>query len=103
MSAGDSAFDEIDKEEMAELQRKLESGELTPESDFFTWRKAMRLDEPSEGPYGLNYGMIWIDVEDNPSSGCSWDAYSDQSNCDFVNELINAIKAQGRVPGLYTS
>ena len=27
------------------------------------------------------YGMIWIDVEVNPSSGCSWSSYSHSSNC----------------------
>lgn len=47
--------------------------------------------------------MIWIDAEDNPSSGCSWNSYSASSNCDYLNSLISAIKAKGKVPGVYTS
>ena len=50
-----------------------------------------------------NYGMIWIDVETNPSSGCSWSSYSGSSNCQYVTELVNAIKAKGKVPGIYSS
>jgi hypothetical protein len=37
------------------------------------------------------YGMIWIDVEDNPSSGCSWNSHTHASNCDYVVSLINAL------------
>jgi hypothetical protein len=28
-----------------------------------------------------DYGMVWLDVETNPSSGCSWGSYSGTSNC----------------------
>ena len=31
-----------------------------------------------------NYGMIWLDIETNPSSGCSWSSYSAASNCQFA-------------------
>jgi hypothetical protein len=30
------------------------------------------------------YSRVWIDVETNPSSGCSWSGHSAASNCDFV-------------------
>ena len=50
-----------------------------------------------------NYGMIWMDVETNPSSGCSWASFSHASNCDYLGELVNAVKAQGKVPGIYAS
>lgn len=55
------------------------------------------------GLSGSNYGTIWIDVEVNPSSGCSWASYSHSSNCDYVVELINAIKGYGKTVGVYTS
>jgi hypothetical protein len=45
------------------------------------------------------FGMVWIDVETNPSPNCGW--YGD--NCGFVGEIVNAIKAHGKVPGIYAS
>ena len=50
-----------------------------------------------------NYGQIWIDVETNPSSGCSWASYSGTSNCQYVTDLVNAIKSHGKTPGIYAS
>ncbi len=50
-----------------------------------------------------NYGMIWIDVESNPSSGCSWASYSGSANCDYITQLVNAVRSQGKVPGIYAS
>lgn len=44
---------------------------------------------------GQNYGMIWIDAESNPSDGCSWNDYSSDSNCDYIAELVQAIRNQG--------
>ena len=52
---------------------------------------------------GSNYGMIWLDIETNPSSGCSWASFSGSSNCAYVNELVNAVRARGKVPGIYSS
>lgn len=45
------------------------------------------------------YGMIWIDVETNPSSGCGWTG----DNCGFLAEIISRIKAKGKVPAIYSS
>ena len=45
------------------------------------------------------FGMVWIDVETNPSSGCGWTG----DNCGYITELVNAIKAHGKVPGIYSS
>ena len=50
-----------------------------------------------------NYGMIWLDIENNPSDGCNWDDFSDASNCDYVSYLIDQVRARGRVPGVYSS
>lgn len=50
-----------------------------------------------------NYGQIWLDIETNPSSGCSWTGYSGTSNCQFVTDLVNAVKSHGKVPGIYSS
>ncbi len=34
-----------------------------------------------QGLGNADYGMIWVDFETNPSSGCSWASYSYDSNC----------------------
>ena len=47
--------------------------------------------------------MIWIDAENNPSDGCSWNDFSGDSNCDYIAELVQAIRNQGKVPGIYSS
>ncbi|ETO31142.1 hypothetical protein RFI_05983 [Reticulomyxa filosa] len=42
-------------------------------------------------PQNLNstveYGMVWLDIEYNPSTGCSWADYSSSSNCDYVQKV----------------
>ena len=49
------------------------------------------------------FSTVWIDVETNPSSGCSWNGYSAASSCDFIMALIKAIEAQGKKAGIYSS
>eukprot|EP00490_Sorites_sp_Unknown_P027128 CAMPEP_0114661562 /NCGR_PEP_ID=MMETSP0191-20121206/22806_1 /TAXON_ID=126664 /ORGANISM="Sorites sp." /LENGTH=142 /DNA_ID=CAMNT_0001894577 /DNA_START=278 /DNA_END=706 /DNA_ORIENTATION=- len=51
---------------------------------------------------GVQPGMIWLDIEVNPSGGCGWGSdYS--SNCQYVQELVSAGKAKGKVIGIYSS
>lgn len=52
---------------------------------------------------GYEYGMIWIDIETNPSPNCGWSGHTFSSNCQYIVELIDAIKATGIVPGIYAS
>ena len=52
---------------------------------------------------GENYGQIWLDIETNPSTGCGWSSYTGASNCQFVTDLVNAVKYHGRVPGIYSN
>ena len=52
---------------------------------------------------GSLYGMVWIDVETNPSPGCSWSGHSGSSNCDYVNQIAAAIKKNGKNVGIYAS
>lgn len=88
MSAGLADFDDFEYQ-----------GEF--ESDFAKWRAANVVESSAEN--GANFGMVWIDVEDNPSSGCSWNSYSASSNCDYLSQLISAVKSHGRQVGVYTS
>ena len=52
---------------------------------------------------GNLYGRIWIDIETNPSAGCSWNDHDGPSNCEFTLELIKAVKARGKPVGIYAS
>jgi len=47
--------------------------------------------------------MIWLDIETNPSGGCSWKIGNATSNCDFIQELIKALESRGRAVGIYAS
>lgn len=73
----------------------VERQDAVESTDFHKWRL--------ENIVEASYGMIWLDIEVNPSSGCSWASYSYSSNCEYLGELINAVKAKGKVPGVYTS
>lgn len=46
---------------------------------------------------------VWIDVITNPSPGCSWNGYDADSNCQFLTDIGNAIKAKGKLPGTYST
>jgi hypothetical protein len=76
-----------------------EEGDFVGDFDFAAWRA----ENVNENSNGVNFGMVWIDVEINPSSGCSWTSYSWSSNCDYLNSLISAVKSHGKAVGVYTS
>jgi GH25 family lysozyme M1 (1,4-beta-N-acetylmuramidase) len=52
---------------------------------------------------GQLYGTVWLDVEINPSSGCSWAGNSAASNCQYLGELVQALKNRGKRVGIYSS
>lgn len=60
------------------------------------------IPEWRKGQKGATYGMIWFDIEVNPSSGCGWGT-SYSSNCDYLQQLIEAAVAKGAKPGVYSS
>lgn len=49
------------------------------------------------------YGMIWIDVETNPSSGCGWSSSDFNHNCQFMTEVVSALQSHGVHVGIYAS
>ena len=57
----------------------------------------------STSPYDYAYGTIWLDIETNPSTGCSWSIKSAAENCDYMQELVTAIQNRGRAVGFYAS
>lgn len=61
-----------------------------------------QVDQMTAAISGNLYGMVWIDVETNPSPGCGWGT-DYNSNCAFLTEIINRIKSHGKVPAIYAS
>ena len=62
-----------------------------------------QVTEMINGLSGSNYGTVWLDIETNPSSGCSWSSYSGSSNCEWATELANAVTSHGKTVGIYSS
>lgn len=58
---------------------------------------------PFASAYEWQTGTIWLDIETNQSSGCSWSLATFDSNCEYTKQLIAAIKARGRAVGIYAS
>ena len=63
----------------------------------------MRSWQGVESKFEYTTGTIWLDVETNPSPGCSWALGSFQSNCEFMQQLVDALKQNGRTVGIYAS
>ncbi len=60
-------------------------------------------DEVVNGIHAGLYGTIWIDVETNPSAGCSWSGHDGNSNCQWLGELVNRLKSHSKNVGIYAS
>lgn len=56
-----------------------------------------------DGTDGAVYGTVWLDVEHNPSTGCGWSTSDYTGNCNFLSDLVNALKAKGKLVGIYGS
>ena len=57
----------------------------------------------SSSKYSYAVGTVWLDIETNPSIGCSWNIGTKQSNCQYIKELVNAFNAKRRSVGIYAS
>lgn len=49
-----------------------------------------------------HFGMMWFDIETNPSPGCHWSS-NKADNCRFMKELIDAGHGLGIHMGIYAS
>lgn len=48
------------------------------------------------------FGMMWFDIETNPSPGCSWSSNT-ADNCNFLGQMISEGQALGIHMGIYSS
>ena len=62
-----------------------------------------QVDEMIAGISGSLYTNVWIDVETNPSAGCSWSGHDANSNCQFLTDIITRVKSKGKGVGIYSS
>eukprot|EP00483_Globobulimina_turgida_P001272 UN01274 len=53
--------------------------------------------------HGAKYNMIWLDIEDNPDSECSWSKNTIAVNCDIILALGTAAEANGKKVGIYSN
>ena len=50
------------------------------------------------------FHRVWLDVEENPSPGCSWSDPHEEDNCAFVTALALAVQSTAGVPlGVYSN
>ena len=59
------------------------------------------IDSLSNG--GVEYGAIWLDIEENPDSDCSWTNNDIDTNCDIIIALGNTTAENGINIGVYSS
>ncbi|EAS05234.1 glycosyl hydrolase family 25 protein (macronuclear) [Tetrahymena thermophila SB210] len=53
---------------------------------------------------GDAYDTIWVDVETNPSTTCSWNNISSvQDRCNYLQRIVNQILYRGKKVGIYAS
>ena len=71
---------------------------------------ATQVKELTEGLSNAMFSTVWIDVEENPSTGCSWNPTQENltisaanDNCKFLDTLVNAITDTGTAVGIYSS
>lgn len=62
-----------------------------------------QVDEMMNGINAGLYGSVWIDVETNPSSACTWSGHDAASNCQFLTDIVNRVKSRGKSVGIYSS
>lgn len=99
------SYGSIDTTATASLNNARSSG-LTTDIYMFPCRgksATAQVDEMMSGISANLYGMIWIDVETNPSSGCSWSGHDSSSNCQFLTDVVNRVKSKGKEVGIYSS
>lgn len=61
-----------------------------------------QVKEMIDGLHASTYNRIWIDVETNSSPNCGW-TKDHTFNCNFLKEVVAAVKSSGKEVGIYAS
>lgn len=49
------------------------------------------------------YDKVWVRVETNYNTGCSWATNTAEFNCQYLRTLVTAIQGKGKNVGIYSS
>ena len=105
IARGYCSFGGMDKNVVQSL-KNMKAGGLKTDTYMFPCRGKNATTQVNEMISNIPselYETIWIDIETNPSPGCSWAGHDGNSNCEYTMELMKAIKAKGKKVGLYAS
>lgn len=61
-----------------------------------------QVNEMVQGLHSSTYNTVWIDVETNSSPNCGW-SKDVNFNCNFLKEMVAAVKNAGKQVGIYAS
>lgn len=48
------------------------------------------------------YNKVWISVQASKNKICDWSAYPAVGNCEFLKQLLAAVKGRGKTVGIYS-
>ena len=49
-----------------------------------------------------NYRQVWIEVRTTGKRGCDWSTYPASTNCEYLKQLLAAVKGRGITVGIYS-
>ena len=89
-----------DDEDYSGLNAGVEYGE----PDFVVGDSPSELDliRAEQKALGKSYGIVWVDIEYNPSRGCGWGSNT-VASCTFTKDLIQGLKNKGLKVGVYSN
>lgn len=48
------------------------------------------------------YNKVWIVVQKNKNQGCDWGSYAAAGNCEYLKQILAAVKARGKEVGIFS-
>ena len=48
------------------------------------------------------YNKVWITVQKNQNQGCDWGSFPSAGNCEYLKQLLAAVKARGKEVGIFS-
>jgi hypothetical protein len=107
------SFGAFDNSSLVNLELSQKAGIKTTDVYMFPCRgkdARAQVKELMAGLANAVFTTVWLDVEENPSTGCSWKPSDGEDpgtvakgNCQFLETLISALTRTGTVVGVYSS
>jgi GH25 family lysozyme M1 (1,4-beta-N-acetylmuramidase) len=100
------SYGAFDNNSIANLANAQAAGILSTDVYLFPCAGRPAADQATEMVTALGaskFGRVWIDVEENPSKGCSWTMQPAKENCVFLHNLTTALQQVGVAVGIYSN